>query len=184
MEYISISWYDIPKLVLFTRKLQDQWFVVAWIKSSLRRLYCRKYDLVNRDGRPVFHMATCTFVYRSKILSFPRHRIWLFTSKATVARGTVTAYTSGSLFQLHDFMFLFPFCDVRSGFRVKIMFGSSLLKYVSTTIPIELEIKDITDTPMSASYTDLYLQMDSEDRLRTKLSFISIFRFWLILRYP
>ena len=180
MEDISISWYDIPELVLFTRKLQDQWFVVAWMKSSLGRLNCRKWRDVSR---PVSHMATCTFVYRSQIMSFPHHRMWLFTSNATVAiRGTVTAYTSGSLFQLHDFMFLFPCCDVRCGFRVKIMFGSSLLTFVFTTIPIELELKNTTDKAMFASYIDLHLQIDSEDRLRTKLSFISISRFWLILR--
>ena len=176
MEYISISWYDIQELVLFTRKLQDQWFVDARMKSSL-------WTVVSDVSRPVSHMATCTFVYRSQIMSFPHHRIWLFTSNATVAiRGTVTAYTSGSLFQLHDFMFLFPCCDVRCGFRVKIMLGSSLLTFVFTTIPIELEIKDTTDTAIFASYIDLHLQMDSEDRLRTKLSFISISRFWLILR--
>jgi hypothetical protein len=35
--------------------------------------------------------------------------------------------------------------------------------------PIELEIKDITDTDRSASYFDLHLEIDSEGRLRTKL---------------
>jgi len=62
------------------------------------------------------------------------------------------------------------------------MLGSSLLTFVFATIPIELEIKDTTDTAMSASWIDLQLQKDSEDRLRTKLSFISISRFLLILR--
>ena len=35
--------------------------------------------------------------------------------------------------------------------------------------PIELEIKDTTDTDRSASYLDLHLKIDSEVRLRTKL---------------
>ena len=34
---------------------------------------------------------------------------------------------------------------------------------------IELEIKDTTDTDMSASYLDLQLEVDSEMRLRTRL---------------
>jgi hypothetical protein len=38
-------------------------------------------------------------------------------------------------------------------------------KYIYT---IELEIKDTTDTNMSASYLDLHLEIDSEGRLRTK----------------
>ena len=36
-------------------------------------------------------------------------------------------------------------------------------------VTIELEIKDTTDTDMSASYLDLHLDIDSEGRLRTKL---------------
>ena len=35
--------------------------------------------------------------------------------------------------------------------------------------PIELEIKDTTDTNTSASYHNLHLEIDSEGRLRTKL---------------
>ena len=35
--------------------------------------------------------------------------------------------------------------------------------------PIGLEIKDITDTVKSASYIDLYLDIDNEGRLKTKL---------------
>jgi hypothetical protein len=34
--------------------------------------------------------------------------------------------------------------------------------------PIELEIKDITDTDTCASYIDLHLEIDSDGRLRTK----------------
>ena len=35
--------------------------------------------------------------------------------------------------------------------------------------PIELEVKDTTITDRSASYLDLYLEIDSEGRLRAKL---------------
>ena len=38
-----------------------------------------------------------------------------------------------------------------------------------TLYPIELEIKDTTDTDRSASYLDLHLEIDSEGRLRTKV---------------
>jgi len=36
-------------------------------------------------------------------------------------------------------------------------------------IPIELEIKDTTDTDRSALYLDPHLEIDNKDRLRTKL---------------
>jgi hypothetical protein len=41
--------------------------------------------------------------------------------------------------------------------------------FIDRIYPIELEIKDTTDTDMSASYLDLHLDIDSEGRLRTKL---------------
>jgi hypothetical protein len=41
--------------------------------------------------------------------------------------------------------------------------------FVDRIYPIELEIKDTTDTDRSASYIDLHLQIDIEWRLRTKL---------------
>ena len=40
---------------------------------------------------------------------------------------------------------------------------------VDRIYPIELEIKDTTNTDRSASYLDLHLEIDSEGRLRTKL---------------
>jgi hypothetical protein len=43
--------------------------------------------------------------------------------------------------------------------------------FVDRIYPIELEIKDTTDTDRSASYLDLHLEIDCEDRLRTKRSF-------------
>ena len=41
--------------------------------------------------------------------------------------------------------------------------------FVDRIYPIELEIRDTTDTDRSASYLDLHLESDSEGRLRTKL---------------
>jgi hypothetical protein len=41
--------------------------------------------------------------------------------------------------------------------------------FVGRIYPIELEIKDTTDTDRSAPYLDLHLEMYSEGRLRTKL---------------
>ena len=41
--------------------------------------------------------------------------------------------------------------------------------YVERIYPIELEIKDTTDTVKSASYLDLHLEIDNEGRLKTKL---------------
>ena len=40
--------------------------------------------------------------------------------------------------------------------------------FVDRIYPIELEIRDTTDTDRSASYLDLHLEIDSERRLRTK----------------
>ena len=47
--------------------------------------------------------------------------------------------------------------------------NSSFGDFVDRIYPIELEIKDTTDTDRSASYLDLHLKFDSEGRLRTKL---------------
>ena len=41
--------------------------------------------------------------------------------------------------------------------------------FVNRIYPIELEIKDTTDTDRSASYLDLHLKIDIEGRLRMKL---------------
>ena len=41
--------------------------------------------------------------------------------------------------------------------------------FVDRIYPIGLEIKDTTDTDTSASYIGLHLEIDSEERLRTKL---------------
>ena len=41
--------------------------------------------------------------------------------------------------------------------------------FVDRIYPIEPEEKDTADTDMSTSYLDLQLEIDSEERLRTKL---------------
>ena len=48
-------------------------------------------------------------------------------------------------------------------------FNISFGDFVDRIYPIELEIKDTTDTYRSASYLDLHLEIDSEGRLRMKL---------------
>jgi hypothetical protein len=45
----------------------------------------------------------------------------------------------------------------------------SITNFIHRIYPIELEIKDNTDTDRSASYLDLHLEIDSEKWLRTKL---------------
>ena len=45
------------------------------------------------------------------------------------------------------------------------MFGD----FVDRIYPVELEIKDTTDTDRPVSYLDLHLEIDSEGGLRTKL---------------
>ena len=58
MEYIYLSWYDIPELVvsirislirglLLTRRLLNQGFLLAKLKSLLRTFYDRHHDLVD-----------------------------------------------------------------------------------------------------------------------------------------
>ena len=48
--------------------------------------------------------------------------------------------------------------------------NSRFRDFVDRIYPIELEIKDTTDTDISASYLELHLEIDSEARLRTKLN--------------
>jgi hypothetical protein len=47
--------------------------------------------------------------------------------------------------------------------------NSRFSDFVNRIYPIELEIKDTTDTARAASYLELHLKIDGEDRLRTKL---------------
>ena len=74
MEYISLSWYDIPEFVvpirmslvldrelLLTRKLLNQGFLLVKLKSSLRKFYGHHHDLVDRYGIYVSQMTTDMF---------------------------------------------------------------------------------------------------------------------------
>jgi hypothetical protein len=62
--------------------------------------------------------------------------------------------------------FNFTFCYIDD---VLSLHNSRFGYFVDRIYPIELEIKDTTDTDRSASYIDLHLEIDSEGRLRTKL---------------
>ena len=60
--------------------------------------------------------------------------------------------------------FTFPYID-----DVLSLNNSTFGDFVVRIYPIELEIKDTTDTDRSASYLDLHLEIDNEGRLRMKL---------------
>ena len=62
--------------------------------------------------------------------------------------------------------FNFTFCYIDDVLSLN---NSRFDDFVDRIYPIELEIKDTTDTDTSASYLDLHLEIDSEGRLRTKL---------------
>jgi hypothetical protein len=63
-----------------------------------------------------------------------------------------------------SFNFTFRYID-----NVLSLNNSRFGDFVDRIYPIELEIKDTTDTDRSASYLDLHLEIDNEGRLRTKL---------------
>ena len=48
------------------------------------------------------------------------------------------------------------------------LYNSRFGDFVDSIYPIELEIKNTTDTDRSASYIDLHFEIDSDGRLRTK----------------
>ena len=62
-----------------------------------------------------------------------------------------------------SFNFTFRYID-----DVLSLYNSRFGDFVDRISPIELEIKDTTDTDKSTSYLDLHLEIDSERRLRTK----------------
>jgi hypothetical protein len=65
---------------------------------------------------------------------------------------------------VRSFNFTFRYID-----NVLSLNNSRFGDFVDGIYPIELEIKDTTDTDRSASYLDLHLEIDNEGRLRTKL---------------
>ena len=62
-----------------------------------------------------------------------------------------------------SFNFMFRYID-----DVLSLNNSRFGDFVDSSYPIELEIKDTTNTDRSPSYLDLHLEIDSEGRLRTK----------------
>ena len=66
--------------------------------------------------------------------------------------------------QARSFNFRFRYLD-----DVLSLNNSRFDDFVDRIYPIELEIKDSTDTDQLASYIDLLLEIDSEGRLRMKL---------------
>ena len=60
-------------------------------------------------------------------------------------------------------MFVNSYCDVLS------LNNSMFCDFVDCIYPIELEIKNTTNTDRYVSYLDLHLEIDSEGWLRTKL---------------
>ena len=61
--------------------------------------------------------------------------------------------------------FNFTFCYIDD---VLSLHNSRFGEFVDRIYPIELEIKDTTDTDRSASYLDLHLEIHSEGLLKTK----------------
>ena len=62
--------------------------------------------------------------------------------------------------------FNFTFCYIDDVLSLN---NSSFCDFADRISPIELEIKDTKDTDRSVWYLDLHLEIDSEERLRTKL---------------
>ena len=67
--------------------------------------------------------------------------------------------------KLDRYCFYFTFRDIDD---VHSLNNSRFGDFVDCIYPIELEIKDSTDTDRSASYLDIHLEIASEGRLRTK----------------
>jgi len=65
---------------------------------------------------------------------------------------------------VRSFNFMFRYID-----DVLSLNNSRFGDFIDRICPIELEIKDTTDTDKSASYLGLQLEIDSEGRLRAKL---------------
>ena len=85
----------------------------------------------------------------------------LYSYEADFIQGLLKK-TKGKLAQ--SFNFTFRYID-----DVLSLNNSRLGDFVDRIYPIELEIKDTTDTDRSASYLDLHLEIDSEGRFRTQL---------------
>jgi hypothetical protein len=60
---------------MLTRKLLNQGFFLVNLKSSLRKVYNRHHDLVNRYEISVSHTTTCVPLVVSTSWSFPHSRL-------------------------------------------------------------------------------------------------------------
>jgi hypothetical protein len=60
---------------MLTRKLLNQGFFLVTLKSSLRKVYNRNHDLVNRYEISVSHVTTCVPLVVSTSRSFPHSRL-------------------------------------------------------------------------------------------------------------
>jgi hypothetical protein len=87
--------------------------------------------------------------------------LFLYSFEADVIQGFLKKNEKNLV---RSFNFTFHYIDV-----VLPLTNSKLGDFVDSIYPIDLEIKDTTDTDRSASYLDLHLKIDSEERLRTKL---------------
>jgi hypothetical protein len=91
MEYMSLSWYDIPELLvpiriahrglLLTRKQLNQGFLWVKLKSSLRKFYGRHHDMVDRYGISVTNDHGYVPLVVNTFRSFPHS--WLITRFVT-----------------------------------------------------------------------------------------------------
>ena len=82
---------------------------------------------------------------------------------------------------VRSFNFTFHYID-----KVLSLNNSKFRDFFNRIYPIELEIKDITDADMSASYLDIDLAIDNEGwigRICTTKEMISIFPLWIFNLY-
>jgi hypothetical protein len=87
--------------------------------------------------------------------------MFLYSHEADFIQGLLKKYEKNLA---RSFNFTFRYID-----DVLSLNNSRFRDFVDRIYSIELEIKDTTDTDMSASYLDIHLEIDNEGRLRTKL---------------
>ena len=82
--YVTTSWnslYLLDRELLLTRKLLNQGFLLAKLNSSLRKIYGRHHDLVDRYGISVSQMTMDMFHLSYHSWSFSHS--WLITGFVT-----------------------------------------------------------------------------------------------------
>ena len=105
MEYISLSWSDIPELVVSFRiswqrvaanreTIEPKVPTLIKLKSLLRRIYGQHHDLINRygiSGIDKFHLS------QTLPSSFPiHHQVCNYSNTTGATSGEGTAYPSGA----------------------------------------------------------------------------------------